>query len=191
VRELFVGPTAKSIKPGSIDALNSLKELSRQLPKGEGEQLMSDIKLAYWLQIVRNPAGREGDNIFNPQVLLRNLRVSSDAQRSVWLNLFTPQEIAMRNRLIRALENGPTFHDWTIKPNSSRSGTTIGRMFMDMMGAIVGTNWAKTGLEVARRASGLNRAAYYNATRQTLPAVNPMLGPPLSAGGAAGASSQE
>lgn len=192
VRALFVGPTAKSVKPGSLSAIKSIKEFASQLPKEEGDMLMQDLKLAYWLQIVRNPAGKEGENIFNPQVLLRNLRVSSDSQRSVWLSLFTPQEIAMRNRLTRALENGPTFHDWTIKPNSSRSGTTVGRMFMDMIGGLVGSNYAKTGMEVLNKATGRARANVYNATRQDLPAVNPtMIGPYFSAGGAAGAQSQE
>jgi hypothetical protein len=192
VRELFVGPTAKSVKPGSIEALKSLKQMAGQLPKEEGEQLMSDIKLAYWLQIVRNPAGKEGENIYNPQVLLRNLRVSSDSQRSVWHTLFTPQEIAMRNRLTRAIENGPTFHDWTIKPNSSRSGTTIGRMFMDVLGSLVGGSYAKVGIEAFNKVTGRSRANVYNATRQDLPAANPyMIGPAFSAGGAAGAHSQE
>lgn len=192
VRALFVGPTAKSVKPGSLSAIKSIKEFASQLPKEEGEMLISDLKLAYWLQIVRNPAGKEGENIFNPQVLLRNLRVSADSQRSVWHTLFTPQEIAMRNRMTRALENGPTFHDWTVKPNSSRSGTTVGRMFMDMIGGLVGANYAKVGMEVLNKATGRARANVYNATRQDLPASNPMMiGPYFSAGGAAGAQSQE
>lgn len=192
VRALFVGPTAKSVKPGSLSAIKSIKEFAGQLPKEEGDMLMSDLKLAYWLQIVRNPAGKEGENIFNPQVMLRNLRVSADAQRSVWHTLFTPQEIAMRNRLTRALENGPTFHDWTIKPNSSRSGTTVGRMFMDMIGGLVGSSYAKVGMEVLNKATGRTRANVLNATRQDLPAVNPtMIGPYFSAGGAAGAQSRE
>ena len=98
----------------------------------------------------------------------------------------------MRNRLTRALENGPTFHDWTIKPNSSRSGTTVGRMFMDMIGGLVGANYAKVGMEVLNKATGRARANVYNATRQDLPASNPtMIGPYFSAGGAAGAQSQE
>lgn len=192
VRALFVGPTAKSVKPGSLSAIKSIKEFASQLPKEEGDMLMSDLKLAYWLQIVRNPAGKEGENIFNPQVMLRNLRVSADAQRSVWLSLFTPQEIAMRNRLTRALENGPTFHDWTIKPNSSRSGTTVGRMFMDMIGGLVGSSYAKMGVEAANKLTGRSRANVYNATRQDLPASNPMMiGPYFSAGGAAGGQSRE
>ena len=192
VRALFVGPTAKSVKSGSLSAIKSIKEFAGQLPKEEGDMLMNDIKLAYWLQIVRNPAGKEGENIYNPQVLLKNLRVSSDSQRSVWHTLFTPAEIAMRNRLTRALENGPTFHDWTVKPNSSRSATTGGRMIMDMIGWLVGSSYAKTGMEVLNKATGRARANVYNATRQDLPASNPtMIGPYFSAGGATGAQSQE
>lgn len=172
VRALFVGPTAKSIKPGSITAIQTIKKLAGEIGD-EGTHLMNDMRLAYWLQIVRNPAGKEGENIFNPQTLLRNLRQSADSQRSVWHTLFTPEQIAMRNRIIHALENGPTFHDWTIKPNSSRSGTTIARMFTDMLGTLVGAPMAKTVTEAGRRASGLSRAGVYGATVQTPPARNP------------------
>lgn len=192
IRSLFVGPTAKSVKPGSIAAIKSIKEFAAQLPKEDGDMLMKDLKLAYWLQIVRNPAGKEGENIYNPQTLLRNLRVSSDSQRSVWLSMFTPQELAFRNRLIRALENGPTFHDWTVKPNSSRSGTTAGRMVMEALGSLVGGNWAKTISSVGSRASGITATSVNKATSQQLPAVNPyLIGPYGAAGGSSAGRGNE
>lgn len=181
VRALFAGPDAKSVKPGTIAALNSLKQMASRLPEPEAAALMGDIKLAFWLRQVRNPQGE----LYNPQKLLGNLRQSRESHRTVWQTLYTPAERAYANRLIKALENGPTFHDWTIKPNSSRTATTAATLIIDFMGMMMGKQNARSLFEIGSKVIGAGRYQAGTATEQTAPAIVPRLpGPALSAIGA-------
>lgn len=184
ITQLFTAPTQKTVKPGSIAALRSLQQgADRYLPAEEAAALKGDLKLAYWMGIVRNPTGE----VHNPQTLMNNLKKSLTLQATVWNTLYTPAERAQAMRLVRALENGPTFRDWTLKPNSSRSGTTAAAIFTDLVGSFFGKNNAKTILQAGTRATGLSNSVYNKATSQELPAlVYPGYAP---IGGAIGASS--
>jgi len=183
ITQLFTAPTQKTVKPGSVAALRSLQQgADRFLPAEEAAALKGDLKLAYWLGIVRNPNGE----VHNPQTLLKNLKVSLTSQRSVWDTLYSPAERAHAQRLVTALENGPTFRDWTVKPNSSRSGTTAAAIFTDLVGSFFGKNNAKTILQAGSRASGLSNSVYNKATSQELPTLIPPGFGPL--GGALGGS---
>lgn len=197
IRELFVGPTSQAVKPGAIAALNAIKQAAQYLPKDEAAALMGDLKLAYWLRLVRNPsAADEAGKMYNPQRMLNNLRNSLESQRDVWKTLYSPEEIAFANRLVKALETGPTFHDWTIKPNSSRSATTAANLLQDFMGLIVGKQMAKVVFSGAQQHSGFGSAAMRRATEQSgrfaQPRIAPALGSDLgaAAGGAYGARSE-
>jgi len=188
VRELFVGPTSEAVKPGSIAALNSIKQATKFLPQDEAAALMGDLKLAYWLRVVRNPAGGlDEGKLYNPQVLMKNLRKSLDAQRDVWMTLYTPQERAFAQRIVQSLERGPTFHDWTPKPNSSRSGTMIGNLMQDFMGLLVGKQMGRTLFTGMQQYTGVGGAMARNATDQAGRFAQPMLLP--AAGAAGGAQS--
>lgn len=186
IRELFVGPTSQSIRPGSIAALNAIKQASQHLPKEEAAALMGDLKLAYWLRIVRNPnASDEAGKIYNPQRLLGNLRTSLDSHRDVWMTLFSKEDRAFAQRIVRSLENGPTFHDWTIKPNSSRSATTAVNLLQDFMGFLlrktVGPEMGKVVSAAAGKVTGMGRATAGAAINQSGRYAQPMLAPGLGA----------
>lgn len=182
IRQLFVGPSSSVVKPGSIAALNAIKQISaKHLPPEEASALMGDLKLAYFLRMVRNPsASTEEGKMFNPQRLMTNLRNSLDAHRSVWQTLYTPQEQAFARRIVKGLENGPTFHDWTVKPNSSRSGTMGANLIQDFLGVLMGKSYGKVALTAAKQYTGIGRAAANKATDQVgsyaVPSLAPMAG---------------
>ena len=184
ITQLFTAPTQKTVKPGSITALRSLqKAADRYLPAEEAAALKGDLKLAYWMGIVRNPNGK----LHNPQRLLQNLETSLNSQASVWNTLYTPQEMAFVRRFVHGLENGPTFRDWTIKINSSRSATSAASMLTNLMGMFIGKNTAKTVFETGAKVTPFAGGAFNKATSQTGPALLPPGFGPL--GGAIGGSS--
>ncbi len=186
IRSLFVGPSASNIKGGATQALKSLKEAAtRYLPKEEGEMLWNDIRLAYWLNQVRNNQGE----MYNPQVLLNNLKRSMNSQGSVWNVLYTPQERAFANRIVKALETGPTFKDWTIKINTSNSALVGANLIKDFVGMLWGAIGGRTALargvvEAIPGVSGYNRARAADAIAQTTRGQTPLLGGPAAAAGA-------
>lgn len=191
VDDLFIGAKKGTVRPGTMSTIEALQKLASKIGP-DGVDLINDLKLAHTLTLVRNPAGEIGKNIYNPQVLLNNLRTSADGQREIWLKLYKPEDIALRNRLIRSLEQGPTFNDWTVKANSSRSATTASMFLIEMIGKLMGGSAAKGISNAVGHYSGIGYLSALKATRQSLPTANPtMVAPSFAAGGAAGAQSQE
>lgn len=191
VDDLFIGAKKGTVRPGTMSTIKSLQELSKKLGD-DGVDLINDLKLAHTLTIVRDPAGEIGKNIYNPQLMLKNLRTSADGQREIWLQLYNPEEVRMRNMLIRSLENGPTFNDWTVKANSSRSATTASMFLVDMLGKLIGAPTSKGLAAGIGHYTGLGYVSALKATSPKLPAANPTwVAPSFGAGGAAGAQSQE
>jgi len=189
VKALFQGPTSDTPKQGAVSAINAIKQASaKYLPKEEGEALMGDLRLAYWLRLVQTPEGV----MFNPQVLLKNIDRSLQSQTSVWNTLYTPEQRRYARQIAEALRNGPTFKDWTIKPNSSRSATVAATMLGDMVKAIFGAVGGKTALGQTAGAAVLApfrygwRRAGVNAAleSQGRASVPTMIGPYGAAGGA-------
>lgn len=189
VKALFQGPTSDTPKQGAVSAINAIKQASaKYMQKEEGEALMGDLRLAYWLRLVQTPEGV----MFNPQVLLKNIDRSLQSQTSVWNTLYTPEQRRYARQIAEALRNGPTFKDWTIKPNSSRSATVAATMLGDMVKAIWGAVGGRTVVGQTAGAAVLApfrygwRRAGVNAAleQQGRASVPTMIGPYGAAGGA-------
>lgn len=190
VQALFQGPQAHVPRRGAISAINSLKQATQHLPKEEGEALIGDLRLAHWLRLVQGPNGE----VMNPQRMVGAIKASLHQGRDIWQTLYTPEQRAMAHRIVRGLENGPTFRDWTIKINSSRSGTTVANLMQDFLGMLMGAIGLKTSagrgaLKGLGEFSGYNTGRAASAVSQSSPArIGTM---PAAIGADLGARSQD
>lgn len=186
VDALFSGQTRAQVKSGSIDALKRLKEAyTRFLEPEAAKAAMDDLKLAYFMRMVEDKAGR----VMEPRALSSSLKNALASQRSVLTALgVTKEEMARMGRLASLLEDVARRN-----PNTSWSGVTmsafmrdIGNALMSMLGANNVLVRAAAGPAIKPFQEAYGRALVGRATGGGQGAAAPRLLPPPIAGPAAG-----
>lgn len=179
VSGLFGGGPAANIPDGTIEALKLMRTgLTRYAKSHVAKQTWNDVRVAYWVRLVRDKTGA----VATPGVLLRNLKLAQNNQISVIRELYTPAEQGAIMRLRMALEQ-ISYKD----PNPSGSGTAIATYAKQFMGNLLA---AIPGGQLAWQYSGVPRmmgyVAAHRAVSQSPQVQNALLGPWGAAGAAGG-----
>jgi len=181
INALFVGPTSQ-LKNGSFSALDHLKRAYQTyLPADQAKAAWDDIRLAYFLRLVQGKGEMPGGAAANTanagalgvQAIQSNLRQALTTQESITRLLYTPKEVDMLRRFIKATDGIEKKN-----PNRPWSGIAAGGIIRDMANSLItafGFNsvMVKAGInlfggQIVKKAVGPAKAAA--ATNSRLPA---------------------
>jgi hypothetical protein len=170
VTGLFGGGPAANVPDGTIEALRLMRAgLQRYAQSDVGRQTWNDIRVAYWVRLVRDKTGEA----FSPAHMLRNIKLAQNNQASVLKELYKPHERAAMGRLRKALEQ-ITYKD----PNPSGSGVALAAYTKQLLGRLLSTvPYAQTAWEFSGVPSAMGRAAAKRAVAGNLAPRNALMGP--------------
>lgn len=101
IRQLFGSTPQSDIRPGSIEAVRLIKRgVQTYLPEDQAKAVVDDLKLGYWLNITKDPAG----NVRTPTMLAKNIEQALQKQTSAMRELFTPDEVSLMRRFSYAMK---------------------------------------------------------------------------------------
>jgi hypothetical protein len=187
VQTLLGSPGSRSVTPGTIATLKSIKTaIDRFAPGDAGAQAWNDIRLAYWTRLV---TGKNGE-LVGPTAMVNNLKSAMQNQSSVMTTLYQPTELRQMREFIRALE-AVSFKP----PNASGSGFTGAQFAKEGLLKILDSFGLGTPARAALQYTGIgnafNAASAKQAVRAVVRPIRPNLNPALEAIGQAGYQSQD
>ena len=121
VATLFgLNPMTSQPKQGAIQALAVIKKaFDTYLPKDAAQAAWADVKLANWLRLVQDKRGE----VFNPQIMLNNLKGAFANQPTLMRALYAPEELKVMRQFAGAISR-VAYKD----PNPSGTASGVGVM---------------------------------------------------------------
>jgi len=115
VKGLFGTDPGAVPKQGAVEAIRLIKQgVNRHMPEDQAKGVIDDIRLAHWMNVVKNGQG----DMHTPTMIAKRIDQALNSQASVMRELYTPQEIALIRRFGAAMKD----ISWK-DPNPSGTGT--------------------------------------------------------------------
>lgn len=178
VRGLFGVDPGSTPKQGAVEAIRLIKQgVTRHMPEDQAKAVIDDIRLAHWMNVVKNGQGE----VHTPTMIAKRIDQALNSQTSVMRELYTPAEIALIRRFGAAMKD----ISWK-DPNPSGTGTANLFHASQWGQALVRTLHSYNGplgkimqmtlgaLPIKNVAGAVSAQAAVGARAQT---INPSLGP--------------
>lgn len=178
VRQLFGQTPQADIKPGAIEAVRLIKRgVQTYLPEDQAKAVVDDLKLGYWLNLTKDPAG----NVRTPTMIAKNIDQALQKQQSAMRELYQPNEIALMRRFSFAMKQiaykdpNPSGTSYNVAQFTKNAGQALLRLLAVQEGPLAKVMSMALGSTPIINQVG--RVSAQSAVNPRIPSRNPPLGP--------------
>ena len=178
VRQLFGQTPQADIKPGAIEAVRLIKRgVQTYLPEDQAKVVVDDLKLGYWLNLTKDPAG----NVRTPTMLAKNIDQALQKQTSAMRELFTPDEVALMRRFSYAMKQiaykdpNPSGTSYNVAQFTKNAGQALLRLLAVQEGPLAKVMSMALGSTPVINQIG--RVSAQSAVNPRIPSRNPPVAP--------------
>ena len=178
VRQLFGTTPQADIKPGAIEAVRLIKRgVQTYLPEDQAKVVVDDLKLGYWLNLTKDPAG----NVRTPTMLAKNIDQALQKQASAMRELFAPDEIALMRRFSYAMKQiaykdpNPSGTSYNVAQFTKNAGQALLRLLAVQEGPLA--KLMSMALGSTPIINQVGRVSAQAAVNPRIPSVNPPIAP--------------
>ena len=178
VRQLFGTTPQADIKPGAIEAVRLIKRgVQTYLPEDQAKAVVDDLKLGYWLNLTKDPAG----NVRTPTMLAKNIDQAMQKQQSAMRELFDPAEIALMRRFSYAMKQiaykdpNPSGTSYNVAQFTKNAGQALLRLLAVQEGPLAKV--MSMALGSTPIINQIGRVSAQSAVNPRIPSLNPAVAP--------------